>query len=636
MRIVFLCWLCLLASLTMFSSANGAGKITVDPNRGNERAEAQDADMDARLAQEVTYEARHRAVKTILADLSDMTGITLRAGYNSKDWQVRDRKMTIYARDIPLAQLMSSIARVMKFKWSINHDANPWTCRLYMDRTTLLGADAELYRYQESFNAEVTRRRENFAEMIENWSDDISPYELAKLRKDNPYLYVLHTFGSGKALQGIFRDIPGAVDSFVNRERNMVVPVSTLSAETQQCVLGAAKMKFEARSGGAPFPDGAEQAFFAEGRLNLELVPREMSWDAVQYWDLAGAGVFINGRHFLVEDMSDPNSKMTQFRAEARLQARETGVPSRELMHQRELEAMLSEAEDARTFGDTILPEPVEAVDHPDEPALYDMIRVEADGKKLIDYEEALAEASGFAVVSDSFNVCPGFADIGKQEIELREVLTKLSDGYRYGWEKHGAIIEFRSKDWFMKRTTQIPDEWIDQWRASFKASDYLSIDDLAQMSILTNAQIEENLKSDAVFGLTSIFDWGFHGQRPILKLYSSLSPSQRRALFSKSGLSSVSLRPHQWELLAGLSERISTALGYSALLKGDVACDGKRDAKCTIQLVSAVDLAELGKWIVNLPRYKEQLKPQPKATADKDIGSASQPTSSSTSEAAK
>src|SRR3989339_864533 len=154
--------------LLICQSAGAVGKITVDPNSGSERSATQDSDNDVRLAQKVTYEARHKAVKAILADLSDMTGITLKAGYNKQDWQVRDRKMNIFAKDIPLAQLMNSIARVMKFKWGINVDADPWTYHIYMDRKTVLGADAELYRAQEAFDKEITRRRENFSKMIED------------------------------------------------------------------------------------------------------------------------------------------------------------------------------------------------------------------------------------------------------------------------------------------------------------------------------------------------------------------------------------------------------------------------------------------------------------------------------------
>ncbi|MEN6356895.1 MAG: hypothetical protein ABFD83_07400, partial [Armatimonadota bacterium] len=90
------------------------GKVTVDPN-ASDQAVIEQWENDTRLSQKVTYEARHKAVKVILEDLSDMMGVTLNAGFNKQDWQVRDRKMNIFAKDITLADLLNSIARTMKF-----------------------------------------------------------------------------------------------------------------------------------------------------------------------------------------------------------------------------------------------------------------------------------------------------------------------------------------------------------------------------------------------------------------------------------------------------------------------------------------------------------------------------------------
>ena len=107
--------------LTATTCQVGADKITVDPNQGA-KEEAQLPTTDARLQQKITYTARHKSLKVILADLSKTTGVTLKCGYNNNDWQVRDRKMNIFAKDQPLAALMNSIARVMK--WFYPHSAS--------------------------------------------------------------------------------------------------------------------------------------------------------------------------------------------------------------------------------------------------------------------------------------------------------------------------------------------------------------------------------------------------------------------------------------------------------------------------------------------------------------------------------
>jgi hypothetical protein len=125
-------------------SALAVGKVTTDPNAPGApvQKDTQNDGTDARLAKKLTYSTPMKTVSAILEDLTKSTGIIFRSGYNSKDWQVRDRKMTISVRDVPLSQLMNSMSRVMKFKWERSGAEGEWAYRLYMDRRTLLDAEA--------------------------------------------------------------------------------------------------------------------------------------------------------------------------------------------------------------------------------------------------------------------------------------------------------------------------------------------------------------------------------------------------------------------------------------------------------------------------------------------------------------
>ncbi|MGC8863077.1 MAG: hypothetical protein ACP5R5_09930, partial [Armatimonadota bacterium] len=110
---------CLLAILIWPTGLLAEGKITIDPNvPGAREAEETATDTDPRLDQKVTLEAKQKSVLTILAELSEKTGVTLKAGQNSKDWESQDTKMNIFVKDVPLRELMASMARVMKFRWS--------------------------------------------------------------------------------------------------------------------------------------------------------------------------------------------------------------------------------------------------------------------------------------------------------------------------------------------------------------------------------------------------------------------------------------------------------------------------------------------------------------------------------------
>ncbi len=91
-------------ALFLSISAGAVGKITVDPNAGPQKASVETI-SGSDLTQKVIYEARRKTVSSILSDLSKMTGVTLMAGYNNEDWQVRDRRMNIFAKDVPLSNL---------------------------------------------------------------------------------------------------------------------------------------------------------------------------------------------------------------------------------------------------------------------------------------------------------------------------------------------------------------------------------------------------------------------------------------------------------------------------------------------------------------------------------------------------
>ena len=89
----------LLTAIVLASASHSAaavGKTTVDPNVPGAESADSAPKPDTRVAEKITYQARKKTVLAILTDLTEMTGVTLEAGYNNKDWQVRDRKMNIF------------------------------------------------------------------------------------------------------------------------------------------------------------------------------------------------------------------------------------------------------------------------------------------------------------------------------------------------------------------------------------------------------------------------------------------------------------------------------------------------------------------------------------------------------------
>ena len=207
--------------LTSFESGVIAiGKTTIDPSSQPKGATTsnQEYEEGELLAQQITYEARHKAIKDILADLSMLTALEIEAGKNDRDWQVRDRRMNIFAKSVSLASLMNSIAATMQFKWQRSVREGMPTYRLYMDRKTLLSAEAKRSRFEAKARDDILSRREQFVLDMMN-SEDLSESDLEKLESENPYLYLMAKRGSLAFIRSLFNESPDAARAVALCER---------------------------------------------------------------------------------------------------------------------------------------------------------------------------------------------------------------------------------------------------------------------------------------------------------------------------------------------------------------------------------------------------------------------------------
>jgi len=96
--------ICLLVGLALPVFA--VGKVSVDPNAPGAAAPGNDAVQanDRRLSRHVSISQARTPVWKILDEMNKSSGVVLKACSGSYDWQVRDRKMIVFAKDTPLVQ----------------------------------------------------------------------------------------------------------------------------------------------------------------------------------------------------------------------------------------------------------------------------------------------------------------------------------------------------------------------------------------------------------------------------------------------------------------------------------------------------------------------------------------------------
>lgn len=611
--------------------AMAVGKVTTDPNAGNSARKPEAVDTsDARLSRKVTYEASRKMVSAILDDLTKSTGVVFRAGYNGKDWQVRDRKMSIFVKDVPLSSLMNSISHVMKFKWERAGNSGAWTYRLYMDRRTLLDAEAQRVREEEKEEAERAKKRAEGLAQYAKLGGKLSDEDMAKLSNDSPFLYALAqaTRNSGgspdmsSSMSNLFQEAPLAWNAIANGQR-LDMQGSDLSSAAQAGLLNSVRQMVN-----------MEQKF--GGRASNELSPDDMAshMDKVSIKfnqalemmkGMPSAGMLLgdmtveyDGRTSTVPFI-DPTCAMANVLGKAMTESDQTGRSMNDVIkeHVGELTSAMVNEVKSETTGEPLNQHPT------DDPDLQAKVTLKPDSAKLVDVEKSLAETAKMGVVSDSFgDLYRGYSPRGQvpgTETVLKDMLDRIGDIYVYNWDKQSGIIELRDRNWFKKRAVQIPEEWLEKWRNEFTGTGTLGLDSLAEIAQLTQDQLMNNVATDDTLYSSA---YVIFGSRDILRFYGGLSSEQRSMLMSKSGMDLAALSQDQFD---DVSKIIKTKLGSKffettkpiALTCERTTVDGKeRMGKSIYYNISVtLDGGNAGNWTIMTPRY---FAPKPKTDKPK------------------
>ena len=632
--------------------AMAVGKVTTDPNAlgAVQKPEAVDT-ADSRLGQKITYTASRKMVSAVLDEITKSTGVVFRAGYNSKDWQVRDRKMSIFVKDVPLSQLMNSMSHVMKFKWERAGNPGAWTYRLYMDRRSLLDAEAQRVREEEKEEAERAKKRAEGLAQYAKLGTKLSDSEMSKLSQDSPFMFALAQAtrdsdgGSdmGRSMGTFFQEAPMAWNAIANGQR-LDMQGSDLSGVAQAGLVKSIRQmlsiekKFGGRSGnsGLPLDDMATHMDRVNIKFNQTLeMAKGMPASGMLLGDMT---VEYDGRSTTVPFI-DPNSAMAKFIGKVMIEADQQGRTMDEVMkdHMSELTNAVVNEMKTETTGEPINEHPT------DDPDLQAKVTLKPDSAKLADVEKALAETAKLGVVSDSFgDIYGGYSPRGQvpsTEPVIKDVLDKIGDVYVYNWDKQSGIIELRDRNWFKKRAVQIPEEWLEKWRKELTDTGTLGIDSLAQIALLTQEQLMSNVATDDVLRSGSLLGIVF-GNRDILRFYGGLASDQRSMLMSKSGMDLAMLSQDQFD---DLSKIIKTKLGskfFENVRSVAITCERKAadDKKLADKSISyKISLIADGKkidenWTLTTPQYvapKPKTDKPKKADADKPAADSTKPSDS-------
>lgn len=159
--------LVIVAILTMLAASYCWGqKSTIDPNARTPGAlpPATSADQqvaydpskdpDKRMAEKVSYSAKHIRLSEAVAQVAKSTGVIVSCGKNQLDWRSRDVPVTVCAKKLPLGVLLRALARATHCILSAQRSDSTYTYRICYE-TKLAEQLANWWPARESYSKTI-------------------------------------------------------------------------------------------------------------------------------------------------------------------------------------------------------------------------------------------------------------------------------------------------------------------------------------------------------------------------------------------------------------------------------------------------------------------------------------------------
>jgi|GEM_PF-2102491 len=608
---------------------------TYDPNAGSAASEKPASgdllSSDARLSVKATYSGKKVPVRDVVDALTTASSVTLRAGTNTKDWEVRDRKINIFAKETPLYEVMNSISRVTGFKWSVEGTEDKPVYRLIWDMKSRLAVAALRDSIHQADEQAAADLRKQGLDSIQNL-DGLSADDLAKLRVDNPYLFWMAASGMSKSLNGFINNTPGLAQTLLSGDTK-TISGSSLSAAGQKGLtdLIGSSNKLMAKFGGKNANEAETPGNLADATITVNPTfpgggANFGGRGAANFMrnNMLGSIVVHSPNTFAVIPLFNPNSQMAKGAGKILIETDLLNRPMQDVMKELGPEMMKQMQQNfpvgaGATTAATTTDAQGNVIELTD-PVLDAKIKAKLDGRTLPDVQEQLAAAAGIAIVSDNYGGRPMFgppggpmggapgaanAAAGAQETTLRKALDSTAQRYQYQWGKTSKPIEFQDKEWYDKIPLLIPDELIDNWKKVLTTTKTLGMTELAQMAALTNEQFMANITSDDMLGKLNL-QWSIMQNKDILQLFGSLNKSQASAAFTSAGFNVRTLGDDIQPLVKKVTGQNPALADQNAplTLKAAVSTKDGPAPMVVVTITNGTETTTPATWRIMLPKY--------------------------------
>ena len=508
---------------------------------------------DPRLDQKVSCDSEGLPVYAILAQLSQSTGVDMAAGLDKDDWMVQDRKVIVHVTDMKLRDLLREFGSVLKFHWSRGGERGKWTYVLWQDKQQRTEEQSLRDSAEDAQAKQRREKRENFVADITNLGS-LSESSAAVLKATDPWRYILATEPLGGDVAGFINAFPDARNAFVQGSEASF-PVSTLPPQVQDMVRRIA-VSYDSltKSVGASEDHSDLLNKFDKLQITINRRTSGAGGDIISQ-SLLGRITIGSGFDSLDVPLFDPSSATAKALGKAIVSLKSGMSKDQVGKHlETDMAAALQEKKVSSEASRDISSDPYLKT----KVKLFDV----ATNSPLTMTLKNLAEKTKLDIISDYYPSAP--LTVAAGEKTLGETLESIRTIYGSNWTKTGNLLRFTDKDWFKKRAWEIPQVWLNYWKAEGKANNGLQLWDLVQIGCLRDEQIDHTIITNQDMLVMGAGDAARN--RQILRFYGMLKDDQVQKLSNQS-LPISSLTDDQW---TALQKALATkGAAYAAVQKG-------------------------------------------------------------------
>ncbi len=523
------------------------------PARAEVVADLRAADtIDPRLSQTVTLKADCARLADFFLDLSQSTGVGMAVGWDNEDWQSYDRKISAQVSSVKLCELMHQMAAMMDFSWSRSTQSGQYVYVLFQSDAQRAEERKLAAAYEAS---EKTRLSDKRADLLSDLAvlGKMSSADAASLKSSDPWRYVLATESLGRGLSSFFDSSAEARQAYLDGGET-TIPVASMLPQLQdtlKSVVGSYGELTKSIGGDATYTELLSGQF---DRLQLTVNGRSMTGVDIVSRSVLGRLAIWGGSKRMEIPLFDPSTLLAKTLGNAIISLR-SGQPAKRVAA--EVETGTKAAIRQMNAADDV------GVDITSNPALRQSLTIIEKDRSipLSEVLDAISSNTGLNVLSDCYGlingpVLGGARTLGAHLLDVRRVFGK-------DWQFADGLLVLRDHAWFVKRSWEVPQVWMEYWTDRGERNRGLKLEDLVGMAGLRDAQLENTIAKDAK--LVGLGAGDAVRNRDILRFYGALSKDQQAAL--ETGRLSVSgLTDEQW----GHLKRALTSKGaaYAALEK--------------------------------------------------------------------